>query len=31
VDAVSKATTVKEKAVEIMNILGMKVPEAAQK
>jgi hypothetical protein len=30
VDAVSKANSVKEKAVEIMNILGMKAPEAAQ-
>jgi hypothetical protein len=31
VDAVSKAMSVKEKSVEIMNTLGMKVPEAAQK
>ena len=31
VDAVGKATSVKEKAVEIMNTLGMKAPEAAQK
>lgn len=30
VDAVGKANTVKEKAVEIMNALGMKAPEAAQ-
>ena len=30
-DAVSKAKSVKEKAVEIMNTLGMKAPEAAQK
>ncbi len=30
-DAVSKAKTVKEKATEIMNSLGMKVPEAAMK
>ncbi len=30
-DAVDKAKTVKEKAVEIMNTLGMKPPEAAQK
>jgi hypothetical protein len=29
-DAVSKATSVKERAVEIMNTLGMKAPEAAQ-
>jgi hypothetical protein len=31
VDAVSKATSVKEKSLEIMNTLGMKVPAAAQK
>jgi hypothetical protein len=31
VDAVSKAKSVKEKAVEIMDTIGMKVPEAAQK
>jgi hypothetical protein len=31
VDAVSKASSVKEKSIEIMNTLGMKVPEAAQK
>lgn len=30
VDAVGKAKLVKEKAVEIMHTLGMKVPEAAQ-
>lgn len=30
-DAVSKAKTVKDKAVEIMNAIGMKVPEAAVK
>ncbi len=30
-DAVNKATTVKEKAAEIMNTLGMKPPEAAAK
>lgn len=30
-EAVAKAKTVKEKAVEIMNTLGMKPPEAAQK
>ena len=30
-DAVSKANAVKEKAVEIMNALGMKPPEAAVK
>jgi hypothetical protein len=30
-DAVAKATTVKEKAVEIMSALGMKVPGAATK
>jgi hypothetical protein len=30
-DAVTKATTVKEKAVEIMSALGMKAPEAAAK
>jgi hypothetical protein len=30
-DAVSKAKTVKEKATEVMNALGMKVPEAAMK
>ena len=30
-DAVGKAKTVKEKATEIMNSLGMKVPEAAMK
>jgi len=30
VDAVGKANTVKEKAVEIMNALGMKPPEAVQ-
>jgi hypothetical protein len=30
-DAVGKATSVKEKAVEIMNTLGMKAPAAAQK
>jgi hypothetical protein len=30
-DAVGKAQSVKEKAVEIMHTLGMKVPEAAQK
>jgi hypothetical protein len=30
-DAVGKATSVKEKAVEIMNTLGMKAPTAAQK
>lgn len=29
-DAVTKATNVKEKAVEIMNAIGMQVPEAAQ-
>jgi len=29
-DAVAKAKSVKEKAVEIMHTLGMKVPEAAQ-
>jgi len=31
VDAVGKANAVKEKAVEIMNTLGMKAPEAVQK
>jgi hypothetical protein len=30
-DAVTKATTVKEKAVEIMRAIGMKAPEAAAK
>jgi hypothetical protein len=30
-DAVNKAKTVKDKAVEIMNAIGMKVPEAAMK
>jgi len=30
-DAVAKAGTVKDKAVEIMNVIGMKVPEAAMK
>jgi len=31
IDAVNKAKTVKDKAVEIMNAIGMKVPEAAMK
>ena len=30
-DAVTKAKNVKDKAVEIMNAIGMKVPEAAMK
>jgi hypothetical protein len=30
-DAVGKANSVKEKATEIMNVLGMKAPAAAQK
>jgi hypothetical protein len=30
-DAVDRAKAVKEKAVDIMNTLGMKAPEAAQK
>jgi len=30
-DALAKATTVKEKAAEIMATLGMQLPQAAQK
>ncbi len=30
-DAVGKASAAKEKAVEVMNVIGMKPPEAAQK
>ena len=30
-DALAKATTVKEKAAEIMSTLGMQLPQAAQK